>query len=86
MLNSQEIPETVTAIDWLNNAHTTQPKLLVSNARQVKLFKLRDRQAYEIHSVQKRVKKGKGLSFPVKRVINQQKEGKLLEVFKTDKE
>ena len=33
VLNSQEIPETVTAIEWLNNHQTKSPKLLASNAR-----------------------------------------------------
>ena len=36
--------------------------------------------------MQKRLKKGKSLTFPRRRIINEQKEGKMLTVFKTDKE
>ena len=71
VLNSQEIPETVTAIEWLNNSKTDVPKVLASNARQIKLFKIKTRQVYEVESIQKRLKKGKSLTFPRRRVISE---------------
>lgn len=85
-LQNQEIPETVTAIEWLNNAPTKSPCLLVSNQRQIKLFKMMHKSVYEVESAKHKLKKGKGLSIPKRRLLREQTETKLLHTFKTDKE
>lgn len=86
VLQSQDISETVTAMEWLNSSKTQQPAMLASNSRQTKLFKIVNKQVKKCESVKKKLAKGKGLSFPKTKIVSESKEGKHFETYKTGNE
>ncbi len=85
VLQSQDISETVTAIEWINSAGQ-QPTMLASNSRQTKLFKIVTKQVKKCESAKKKLVKGKGLAMPKTKVVSESKEGKHFYTYKTGNE
>ena len=86
VLNSSDISEEITAIEWLNKAQCTKPMVMTCNARTVKLWRLEDKKTKKHESCRKLLTKGRGIVFPKTKTTNEGKEGKLLGTFKTGKE
>ena len=83
---NHSIPQTVTATEWLNHNATRSPKLLVSNQKQIKLFKLKNYKEHQIESAVKKLEDTRRLTIPKFKVDSEQKEGRLIASFKTEKE
>jgi len=63
-LNSTDISEEVTGIEWLNNGSCQKPMLLTCNSRIIKLWRLQDKTTRKTESAKKLLAKGKGIIFP----------------------
>ena len=61
VLSSQTISETVTSLEWINQGQSTQPAVLASNARQIKLFRVVSNKEQKCESSKKKLARGKGL-------------------------
>lgn len=61
VLSSQTISETVTSLQWINQGQSTQPAVLASNARQIKLFRVVSNKEQKCESSKKKLARGKGL-------------------------
>ena len=85
VLKSQDISETVTAMEWVNSANQL-PTMLASNSRQTKLFKIVNKQVKKCESAKKKLVKGKGLSLPKTKVVSESQEGKHFHTLKTGNE
>ena len=81
VLSSHEISETITAIEWVNSGHSSQPAMLSSNSRSVKLFRLVNKQVRRAESIKKKMAKGKGLCLPKTKLVSESKEGKHVSTF-----
>ena len=86
MLNSSDISEEVTGIEWLNNGHCQKPLMLTQNDRTIKLWRLQDKTKKTHESAKKLLNKGKGIIFPKTKTQVEGKSSKLLKTFKTGKE
>ena len=71
VLASHEISESVSAIEWVNSNHQTQPALLASNSRQIKMFRIVTKQVRKSESVKKKLAKGKALCLPKTKVVSE---------------
>lgn len=71
MLSSHEISETVTNIEWINARQSSQPAMLTSNSRGVKLFRIVNKQVRKAESIKKKLQKGKGLGLPKTKVVSE---------------
>jgi len=81
VLSSHEISETVTAIEWLNTSKSSQPALLSSNSRGIKLFRIVNKKVRKAESIKKKMSKGKGFGLPKTKVVGESKEGKHITTF-----
>ena len=63
-LTSNDIPEHVTAIEWVNPSQAQMPAFLVSNSNCVKLVRLAETRKYRTESIKKVVAKGGSLKIP----------------------
>ena len=86
VLSSQQISETVTGLQWINQSQSQQPAVLASNARQIKLFRLVSNKEQKCESAKKKLARGKGLQIPRIKTMSESKEGKHVTTFKTGKE
>lgn len=86
VLNSTDISEEITGIEWLNNGNCQKPTLLTQNDRVVKLWRLQDKTSKKTESCKKMMSKGKGIIFPKTKTTVEGKCSKLLQTFKTGKE
>ena len=73
-------------IEWVNQGKTPSPSLLVSSARNVKLFSVREKNILKQVTACKSLEKKKGLVIPKPKVVNTSKQGKLLATYKSCKE
>jgi len=76
-LQSQDISETINAIEWVNTTGSTSPALLTCNSRSIKLNRVVSKQKKKSESVVKRLARGKGLSMPRTRTGERTSEGKV---------
>ena len=73
MLNSQDVPECVQRIEWVDTGKTNVPLILAASARNVKLFALKDKSIDKQVTATKMLDKGKGLVIPKPKKISTQK-------------
>ena len=73
-------------IEWINHSKTPSASLLVSSAREVKLFAVRDQHILKQVTACKSLEKKKSLVIPKPKVMNTSKQGKLLARYKSCKE
>lgn len=85
-MNSCDISEEVTAIEWLNNSNTEKPLMLTQNSKVIKLWKIQDKVTKKHESCRKMLSKGKGIIFPKTKTSIEGKMSKLVTTFKTGKE
>lgn len=85
-LNSSDISEAVTSIEWLNNVNTMKPMMLTQNQKVVKLWRIQDKVTKKHESCKKMLQKGKGIVFPKTKTAVEGKTSKLVTSFKTGKE
>lgn len=84
-LSSAKIPDTVTQILWLNQP--TQNSLLTSNAREIKLWKIQQKQLKKGESAVRNLKRGYGLHIPkLKKSSDTDYSSKLQHTFKSESE
>lgn len=86
VLNSTDISEEITGIEWVNNGNCHKPHLLTQNDRTVKLWRIQDKTTKKTESCKKLLDKNKGIVFPKTRTTVEGKSSKLLQTFKTGKE
>ena len=86
MLSSCDVPEWVTAIEWINHGKTSTPMLFAAGARNVKLFTIKDKFTKKHVTAKKSLAKGKGLVIPRSKVESQSKQCKHLATYRSCKE
>lgn len=86
VLSSSDVPEWVTAIEWINHGKTATPMMFAAGARNVKLFTVKDKVTKKHVTAKKSLSKGKGLVVPKSKVEGQSKQGKHLATYRSCKE
>ena len=85
-LNSCEVPEELTAIEWINTVKVPKPSLLTANSRCVKLWRIQNKRTRKYESAQRYLKKGKGLVIPKFKTTAENIDGKHIYTFTSQKE
>lgn len=74
-LQSQDIAETINAIEWVNDRSSASPALLTCNNRTIKLHRVVTKSVKRSESVVKRLARGKGLTMPRMRAVEKVTQG-----------
>jgi len=75
-LNSQQIPEKINCIEWINQFPNSKPQLMTANDKLIKLWKLDFKREKRYESCKKLLSKGKFM-LPRSKVVNESWEGKM---------
>ena len=86
VLSSSDVPEWVTAIEWINHGKTSTPMMLAAGARSVKLFTIKDKYTKKHVTAKKSLAKGKGLVIPRSKVEGRSKQCKHMATYRSCKE